>query len=683
MAELPVASESQSEDGKLDVGDLVRMFEESEEATYEARQLAERDRDYVDNKQLTAKEEAALRKRGQPPVVINRIKGKIEFLTGLEIERRIDPKAFPRTPAHAQDAEGASQALKYATDTERYDKKRTAVWRNIMVEGAGGFDIRVEQKNNEMCVVLQRVPWDRAFWDPASAESDFSDAGYLGTVAWRDYNDALIDYPNAQDKLDATMAERGNLSETYDDKPRFRLWADKKRKRIRICQIWLKRGDQWYFAEYTKGGILKSGPSPYVTDKGESDCGLAFASGYVDRDNNRYGIVREMISPQDEVNKRRSKALHLLNTRQVFFETGAVSDVEAFRREVQRPDGAIEVAPGALRENAIDVQSNVDIAASQFQLLQESKNEIDLRGPNATMMGEKAQGSSAASGKAIIASQQGGMMEIGELLDNLRDLDIRVFRKVWYRIRQFWTAEKWVRVTDDERNVKWVAMNIPLEKMQAIALQNPEMQKSLAGYVQNVAELDCDIIIDDAPDAITPALEQWEALVELTKAGIPIPPDVLIEAAPNLKNKEKLLERMNEPSPQTQLQQRGQMAEVADKEAAAKLKEAQSVKALADAGAAGQPDAPQMVQPEGYEPPPELQNQKVIAEIEKLLAGARQSDAQAYKLTREADLAPQKAAQEAHDRAQDRAASQQNAAADRDMKAKQFKAAAKAKPKAA
>ena len=35
----------QSDDGKLDVADLVRMFEESEDATYEARQLSERDRD--------------------------------------------------------------------------------------------------------------------------------------------------------------------------------------------------------------------------------------------------------------------------------------------------------------------------------------------------------------------------------------------------------------------------------------------------------------------------------------------------------------------------------------------------------------------------------------------------------------------------------------------------------------
>lgn len=649
-----------TDDGKLDVADLVRMVEESEEATYTARKLSERDRDYVDNKQLTEAEEKTLKKRGQPPVVINRIKGKIEFLVGMEMERRIDPRAFPRTPLHEQDADGASQALKYVADEERYDHKRSRVWRNLCVEGAGGISVSVENRPDEVCIKLQRIAWDRMFWDPHSAEADFSDAGYLGVVIWMDYDEALAQYPDARDKLDATLSERGNYSDTYDDKPKYKLWADRKRKRVRICQIWIKRGEQWFFAEFTKGGILKSGPSPYVTDKGESDCELAFASAYVDRENNRYGIVREMISPQDEVNKRRSKALHLLSVTQVTYEEGAIEDPETFRREAAKADGMLKTAPGAIREGAVKIDRNVELATAQFQLLQESKNEIDLRGPNATMMGEKAQGSSSASGKAIIASQQGGMMEIGELMDSLRDLDIRVFRKIWFRIRQFWNAEKWIRVTDDERNIKWVAMNIDPMVLQMQMAQRPELQGMIAGVVANVAQLDCDIIIDDVPDAVTPALEQWQGLVELAKAGVPIPPDVLVESAPNLKNKQKLLEKMNEPNPANEIRMKGEAEKVRQTGADADLKTAQAQKTMIEAHLApaqmaadgqGQP-----MQPEGYEPPPELQDQHLIAQIEDLLASARSKDAQAYKTTREAELAPQKMMQEARDREADRKA---------------------------
>lgn len=176
---------------------------------------------------------------------MNRIKGKVEFLVGLEIERRIDPKAFPRTPAHSSDADGASQALKYATDAERFDHKRTRVWRNICVEGAGGYDVGVKEGYGGIDVQIRRVPWDRMFWDPHSAESDFSDAGYLGVVVWMDYDEAIAKYPDKKEMLDSTLSEPGSLSDTYDDKPKFRLWADKKRKRIRVCEIWVRRSNVW------------------------------------------------------------------------------------------------------------------------------------------------------------------------------------------------------------------------------------------------------------------------------------------------------------------------------------------------------------------------------------------------------------------------------------------------------
>jgi hypothetical protein len=88
-------------------------------------------------------------------------------------------------------------------------------------------------------------------------------------------------------------------------------------------------------------------------------------------------------------------------------------------------------------------------------------------------------------------------------------------------VRQFWTAEKWVRVTDDERNVRWLGLNLAPETMAELKLRAQafpeEAQASLAGLVGALAELDCDIIIDEAPDSLTPQIEQFQALVELKK----------------------------------------------------------------------------------------------------------------------------------------------------------------------
>jgi hypothetical protein len=588
----------------LDVGDLCRMFEASEDASLAARKDAERDRDYVDGKQLSAEELAEYARRGQPPVIDNRIKTKIDYLVGLEKQQRVKPKAFPRTPRHEADADAATESLRYVIEAGDYESKRSAVWRNMLVEGVGGFRVYAQpardagpraaiggaapgQQDYDIC--LQRIAFDRLFFDPHAAEADFSDAAYLGIVTWMDIDDALGLYPDAKDILDATLAAAPG--DTYDDKPKFSHWADGKRRRVRICQIWIRRNDAWFFAEFTQGGILKAGPSPYVNDRGESDCELILQSAYVDRDNNRYGLVREMVTLQDEVNKRRSKSLHLLNTAQVVYEAGAVLDIEEFRRQAVKADGVMEVSPGALASKRIEFRTRDDLATAHFQLLQEARSAIDLKGPNATEMGDMTGGARSASGRAILASQQGGRIQIGDLLDNLRHLDTRVFRSVWARVRQFWTAEKWVRVTDDERNVKWLGLNLdPYAKaqLQMRAQAFPEeAQAAIAGVTGPLAELDCDIIIDEAPDTLTPQIEQFQALVELKKfdqAG-EIPFRAIVRAMPNLKDKQAFLKDMDaqaaqraqggQPSQQSQelqqLQVRGAAAEVAETESKAAL----------------------------------------------------------------------------------------------------------------
>lgn len=636
--------ERERDDDLPTAAELVDMFESSEDASYEARQLAERDRDYVDNIQLTAEEKAALRKRKQPEIIVNRVKRKVDFLKGYEMAQRVDPRALPRTPRHEQDAEGVEQSLRYVADDQRFDHKRSQVWDNLLVEGAGGYRVGVKETNYGIDITIDRVPWDRMFYDPHSSEADFSDARYLGLVKWMDYDEALRIYGDdqaAKDALGDTL-NQSSISDTFDDKPRWKVWADKKRRRVRICQIWMLRGEEWWFAEYTKGGILRKGDSPYRTDKDESDCELVFGSAYVNRDNDRYGIVREMIGPQDEINKRRSKALHLLNVNQTTMEKGAVDNVETYRREAARPDGVMQVNPGFF--DKVKNDTRLDLAQGHLNLLQEAKNEIDMMAGNIALQGNALQ-KSAASGKAIIASQQGGAMEIAPIMDALRDLDIRVYRKVWYRIRQFWTAEKWVRVTDDERNVKWLGLNVDPQRLEMAKQVDLSLQDRVAGAVGNVAELDCDIIIDDAPDGLTPQLEQFQSLVELKKmdANGELPFRAIVAAMPNLKNKDQVMAAMDEaknvPPQVAQLQERMKMlemamaeAKVAETQASAQLKQAQAVAAV-------QPDQPDIQQPE--QGPTEAELYETMMSAEDKRASAALKVAQTGKVEMETLLAPQ------------------------------------------
>jgi hypothetical protein len=653
----PPATLQAYDDDEEDLARYVDMFEEAEQATDTERTLSERDRDYYDNKQLTEAEKAILAKRGQPAIVINRVKRKVDFLRGVEQQQRTDPKAFPRNPQDEDSAHAATDALRYVADQNRYDVIRSAAWENLLIEGLCGAEVVVEQKRDEMEIVVRHLPWDRLFRDPHSREADCSDGNYLGLVMWMDVRDARLKWPDAADDLDSIVAGNNNsLGDTFDDRPNDLMWCDSKRKRVRVVQIWIKRQGGWHWCTFTRGIKLEGGDSPYHDEDGDPECPMILSSAYIARDNARYGVVREMIGPQDEINKRRSKALHLLTMRQVVADKGAVDDTRIARQELAKPDGYLEVAPN----KRFEIQQTADLAAGQFQLLQHATQEIDNLGPNASMEGKSP---ASQSGRAIQAQQQGGYIELGPMMDRLRQFNVQIYRAIWSRIRQFWREEKWIRVTDDERNIKFVPLNKPIKagdqyaeqlkqmglppeqiQMELQAMQGDPRLEQVVGVQNNVAEMDVDIIVDDAPDSITIQHEQYELLVQLVQSGIQLPPDVIIEAS-QLRNKEQLLEKLRNPQgtdPQAaqaaaQQQQQAQALIMAKSAAEVKLLEAQAMKATADAQAT-MIEVQKPTADEGPDQVTPLDEQEQMATIEGTHAKAELARAQTQKTLAEAHM---------------------------------------------
>lgn len=572
---------------------LENWFTEAEDASIDARDEGERARDYLDGNQLTSEEVQELRRRGQPPVVINRIRRKIEWLLGLEIKQRTDPRAFPRTPEHEQAAEAATDGIRYVCDNVDWDQARTAAYENMLVEGYGGVEVIHRTKNRkdgsqEVEIEINQYPWDRLFYDPHSRRHDFSDARYKGAVVWMDEADFKAEYPDTPVPQTSGHGTETN-SDTYDDKPADR-WVDKKRHRVRVIFMWYRKNASWHWCKFVQGTKIDGGESPYLDEDGQSVCPLIMQSLYVGRDNERYGIIRDMFDPQDEINKRRSKALHSVNSRQTMGIKGVVDSVAALKRELAKPDGHVELNGEAVEDamskgmRPFEMIPTGDQAAAQFQLLQEAKNEIDLMGANSALEGEVGNGT---SGRAVLARQQGGMIEIAASSDRLHNMTREVYRHVWQRIQQYWTEEKWIRVTDDERKAQFVTLNQPVTLMDKFAEMDEQEVIAIAQQMQivpndprlqmvveiknNVAEIDVDIILEEVPDQVTLQGETFEALLRYANAG-QLPPAVLIEADPNLpaKKKEKILEMLQQPpapSPQEQLTLAGEEAKVAKTQA--------------------------------------------------------------------------------------------------------------------
>ena len=125
------------------------------------------------------------------------------------------------------------------------------------------------------------------------------------------------------------------------------------------------------------------------------------------------------------------------------------------------------------------------------------------------------------------------MTELSPVFDRLRDWKLRVYRAIWARIRQAWTGERWIRVTD-QKETKFLGVNqYEMNPMGQINSQNV------------LAEVDVDIILDEGPDSITMQEEEFEQLTKMAQAGIPIPPQTVIKAS-SLRNKQELLEGLLE-----------------------------------------------------------------------------------------------------------------------------------------
>lgn len=586
---------------QLDLPSLKVMVETSADLTTSARELSERDRDYYDEHQYTAEEIATLRRRKQPIVTINRIKRKVDAMIGLEQRGRVDPRAYPRTPADEEAAETATKALVYVDDITRFDNKRSMVFENMIVEGYGGVEIVVEPRKTktgvQMEIAINRLRWEEIFFDPHSREKDFSDATYIGAQKWMTLDTALDLYGQVYqgtDDLETLLQSSMNNAqdgETYDDRPyrgQYR-WGDKRQKRVRVAQMYYKRGGVWYLAIFTGGGVIWNDVSPYLDDEGDPTCAIELGSAYIDRENARYGVVRGMISQQDEINKRRSKLLHMLNSRQTMGVKGAVDSVSELKRELAAPDGHVAINIEAFEDAArvgmkpFEVMPMMDQISGQFSLLQESKSEIDNLGPNPALIGQSA---SSASGRAIMAQQQAGMAELAPLYDSLRDWTIRVYRQVWARIKQFWTEERWIRITDDNRAPEFIGLNRVVGYSQVVDFQTGQVQ--LVPQIENaIADMDVDIIIDEAPDYVMLREEQFEQLGAMADRGIPIPPEMIIKAS-SLHDKAELLQMLQEQREQAmQAQaaqaQAAQQMEGAKTQATVQKDQSQAAKNMADA----------------------------------------------------------------------------------------------------
>jgi hypothetical protein len=508
----------------------------------ENREAAEAER-YFHGVQWTSEQLKTLKDRGQPPVTFNRIKRKINTICGIIEKLRQDPKAWPRNPQRQSEdgAEVATKTLRYALGWD-WNSNSTLVARRCAVRGLSGAElVLVKGDQGDPDIDWDVVDQRDFFYDPASTKSDFSDARYMGTTRWTDLDAAIEIFPDYAEEL-TDYVERnpvGSDRERGDERHQMG-WCDSERRRVRLVEHWYAVGSKWHYAIYCSECVLEFGPTYLKNEKGQDIHKYEMFSYEVDQDGDRYGAFRDLKSPQDEVNQRRSKALHQLNSRKVIADDGAVDDVEAARRELARADGWVVKNPG--KEIITEDAQAAQVIEGNLNMLQEAKAEIDTYGPNPGLIGTDIP---ADSGRAIQLLQAAGIAELGSYMGDYRSWKTRVYRKTWCAVQLHWQAPRWVRVTDDDNLGQFIQVNG----------WQKDPQTGMVSILNQLSALDVDIILDEGPDTVNTAADTLDTLVMLAKGGAPVPPEMVVElsALPS-STKQRILQQISAGQQQNPMQ---------------------------------------------------------------------------------------------------------------------------------
>ncbi len=552
---------------------LISYYRQELDRQSENRYQQAIDEDYYDNIQWTEQEAAELKERGQAPLVYNVIAQSVNWIIGSEKRARTDFNILPRGKEDAKQAEVKTKYLKYLSDVNRTPFHRSRAFEDVAKVGIGWLEDGVQDEEDGEPLYSRYESWRNILFDSASTELDGSDMRYVFRTKWVDEDIAIALFPDRKEQIQAAVTEAslygsfemedGDIAMDHAEFDRENSGivgtvVTHKRKRVRLIEAWYRAPEK---VKRLKGGTFKG----EIYDQTDPRHAEELASGRSTlaekvvmrvrvaimtshdllfeapsiyrhnrfpftpvwghrrgRDNLPYGVIRWMRDIQDDVNKRASKALHILSTNKVIMDEGAVEDMDEFVEEISRPDAVIVKRPGKQIDLNVDRElapAHLDLMSRNIQMIQQ------VGGVTDELLGRAT---NAVSGVAVQARQEQGSVATIKLFDNLR-LAVQMQGEIQLSlVEQFVTDEKQFRITNARGAPDFVVMNDGL----------PE---------HDITRTKADFIVSEASWNAT--LRQ-AAVQQLTDMMMKMPPQVamimldLVVDSMDLPNREEIVKRI-------------------------------------------------------------------------------------------------------------------------------------------
>ncbi len=253
---------------------------------------------------------------------------------------------------------------------------------------------------------------------------------------------------------------------------------------------------QVWVAIFTGDHLLQNQKSPYDHNRFPFTPIWAYRR---DRDGQPYGPIRNMRDAQEDLNKRKSKALFILSTNQLIGDEDAFEDWEEAIDEAARPDGVLKHKRGA----TFEINRNIDLAEEHVALMRDDMQFLEsASGVTEENLGEVT---NTNSGTAINLRQTQGSVVTAGLFDNLRE-SIQLQGEVQLSlVEQFYAEPKVIRITNDAGQTEFDAIN----QMQTDA-------DGVMSVLNPITETAADFIVDTQDFRETIRLSMFDQLMEMT-----------------------------------------------------------------------------------------------------------------------------------------------------------------------
>ena len=568
------------------------------------------DEDYYDNIQWSEEEASQLKERGQAPIVYNVIAQTINWVIGSEKRGRTDFKILPREKEDSNQAELKTKLLKYMSDVNRLPFARSRAFEDAIKVGLGWLEDGAQDEDDGEPIYSRYESWRNILHDSASTELDFSDGRYIFRSKWVDVDVAKALFPGREAQIDDAVVDAslyGSFDMVDGDVPMDYMEFDRsnysvartlvshKRRRVRLIECEYRVPEK---VQRLRGGVFKGeifdandprhveavqsgqsavaakvmmrvrlahmtvkdllweGPSPYRHNRFRFTPIWCYRRG---RDNLPYGMIRSIRDIQDDVNKRASKALHILSSNKVIMDEGALPDgttIDEFAEEVARPDAIIVKRAG--KEMIINAER--DLAAPHLELMSRGINMIQqVGGVTDELLGRTT---NAVSGVAVQKRQEQGSLATNKPFDNLRLAAQMQGELQLSLLEQFCDDRKTFRITNERGSPEFIQINDGL----------PENE---------ITRTKADFIISEADWRTTMRQASAEQLMEMISK---MPPQVglmlldLAVESMDLPNREEIAKRIRaqtgmkdpdqaEPTPEDMAQQENAAKQAAAQEA--------------------------------------------------------------------------------------------------------------------